>query len=27
LMRAHSRMDTFLVSGIAPDDLASGGEK
>jgi len=24
LMRAHSRMDTFLVSGIAPDDLASG---
>ena len=27
LMRAHSRMDTFLVSGIAPDDLAGGGEK
>jgi hypothetical protein len=27
LMRAHSRMDTFLVSGIAPDDLASDGEK
>jgi hypothetical protein len=27
LMRAHSRMDTFLVSGIAPDDLTSGGEK
>ena len=27
LMRAHSRMDTFLVSGIAPDDLASGGEQ
>jgi hypothetical protein len=26
LMRAHSRMDTFLVSGIAPDDLVSGGE-
>jgi hypothetical protein len=26
LMRAHSRMDTFLVSGIAPDDLTSGGE-
>jgi hypothetical protein len=24
LMRAHSRMDTFLVSGIAPDDLTSG---
>jgi hypothetical protein len=27
LMRAHSRMDTFLVSGIAPDDLASDSEK
>jgi hypothetical protein len=27
LMRAHSRMDTFLVSGIAPEDLVSGGEK
>jgi|KBSMisStandDraft_5_1062788.scaffolds.fasta_scaffold107468_2 hypothetical protein len=27
LMRAHSRMDSFLVSGIAPDDLPSGGEK
>lgn len=27
LMRAHSRMDAFLVSGIAPDDLVSGGEK
>ena len=27
LMRAHSRMDTFLVSGIAPDDLVSGGEQ
>ena len=26
-MRAHSRMDTFLVSGIAPEDLMSGGEK
>jgi hypothetical protein len=26
LMRAHSRMDAFLVSGIAPDDLVSGGE-
>jgi hypothetical protein len=26
LMRAHSRMDAFLVSGIAPDDLTSGGE-
>jgi|GEM_PF-6337523 len=26
LMRAHSRMDTFLVSGIAPDALASGRE-
>ena len=24
LMRAHSRMDTFLVSGVAPDDIASG---
>jgi hypothetical protein len=27
LMRAHSRMDTFLVSGIAPEDLGSGSEK
>ena len=27
LMRAHSRMDAFLVSGIAPEDLASGSEK
>src|SRR5450631_374502 len=27
LMRAHSRMDAFLVSGIAPDDLASGDEQ
>ena len=27
LMRAHSRMDTFLVSGIAPDDLPNGSEK
>ena len=27
LMRAHSRMDTFLVSGIAPDDLTSRGEE
>jgi len=27
LMRAHSRMDAFLVSGIAPEDLVSGGEK
>ena len=27
LMRAHSRMDTFLVSGIAPEDLVSGGEQ
>jgi len=26
LMRAHSRMDAFLVSGIAPEDLVSGGE-
>lgn len=26
LMRAHSRMDAFLVSGIAPDDLVSGSE-
>jgi hypothetical protein len=26
LMRAHSRMDAFLVSGIAPEDLGSGGE-
>jgi hypothetical protein len=24
LMRAHSRMDAFLVSGIAPEDLVSG---
>jgi hypothetical protein len=27
LMRAHSRMDAFLVSGIAPEDLVSGGEQ
>ena len=27
LMRAHSRLDEFLVSGIAPDDLVSGGEQ
>jgi hypothetical protein len=27
LMRAHSRMDAFLVSGTAPDDLVSGGEQ
>jgi hypothetical protein len=27
LMRAHSRMDTFLVNGIAPDDLVSGREQ
>jgi hypothetical protein len=26
LMRAHSRLDAFLVSGVAPDDLVSGGE-
>jgi hypothetical protein len=26
LMRAHSRMDAFLVSGIAPDDLVNGAE-
>lgn len=26
LMRAHSRLDEFLVSGIAPEDLVSGGE-
>ena len=24
LMRAHSRLDEFLVSGIAPEDLVSG---
>jgi hypothetical protein len=27
LMRAHSRMDAFLVNGIAPDDLVSGGDQ
>jgi hypothetical protein len=27
LMRAHSRLDEFLVSGIAPDDLVTGGEQ
>jgi hypothetical protein len=27
LMRAHSRLDEFLVSGSAPDDLVSGGEQ
>jgi len=27
LMRAHSRLDEFLVSGIAPEDLVSGGEQ
>jgi hypothetical protein len=27
LMRAHSRMDAFLVSGIAPEDLVSGSEQ
>jgi hypothetical protein len=26
LMRAHSRLDAFLVSGIAPEDLVSDGE-
>jgi hypothetical protein len=26
LMRAHSRMDAFLVRGIAPEDLISGSE-
>jgi hypothetical protein len=26
LMRAHSRMDSFLVNGIAPDDLQSDGD-
>jgi hypothetical protein len=26
LMRAHSRLDEFLVSGIAPDDLVNGAE-
>jgi len=26
LMRAHSRLDDFLVSGIAPEDLVSGAE-
>jgi hypothetical protein len=26
LMRAHSRMDVFLVSGIAPEDLANDGD-
>ena len=26
LMRAHSRMDEFLVRGIAPEDLVSGTE-
>lgn len=27
LMRAHSRLDEFLVSGFAPEDLVSGGEQ
>ena len=27
LMRAHSRLDAFLLSGIAPDDLSSGGKQ
>src|SRR5258706_15525333 len=27
LMRAHSRMDAFLVNGIAPDDLVNGGDQ
>jgi hypothetical protein len=26
LMRAHSRLDDFLISGIAPDDLVHGAE-
>jgi len=26
LMRAHSRLDAFLVSGVAPDDLVSKDE-
>jgi hypothetical protein len=26
LMRAHSRLDEFLVSGIAPEDLVNGAE-
>ena len=26
LMRAHSRMDAFLVSGTAPEDLVNGEE-
>jgi hypothetical protein len=26
LMRAHSRLDAFLVNGIAPDDLIYGAE-
>ena len=26
LMRAHSRLDEFLVSGIAPEDLVKGAE-
>jgi len=26
LMKAHSRLDAFLVSGLAPDDLRSGEE-
>jgi hypothetical protein len=26
LMRAHSRLDDFLISGIAPDDLVRGAE-
>jgi hypothetical protein len=26
LMRAHSRMDAFLVSGTAPEDLVNGAE-
>jgi len=26
LMRAHSRLDAFLVSGIAPEDLVNGAE-
>jgi hypothetical protein len=27
LMRAHSRLDEFLVSGIAPEDLVNGAEQ
>jgi hypothetical protein len=27
LMRAHSRLDEFLVSGISPEDLGNGAEQ